>query len=356
MSQASSTPQALASERQAALAAWALASLQLAGIPDFQNYRLMVASDDASFRRYFRATSETHATDTYIFVDAPPEKEDSRPFVQVQAMLAGAGLAVPRIYRADLAQGFMMLADFGDTLYLDMLADNQAFQIETRYQAAFQGIRQMQQIRVLEQLPVYDDAKLRTEMALFTDWFLAQQLALVIEPREQALIQQLFDALVTAALSQPQVFVHRDYHCRNLMVIAGEQPGIIDFQDAVRGPLTYDLVSLLKDCYHQFPRSQVVGWVNQAHRQWMQSVPESPVEAAEFLRWFDLMGMQRHLKCAGIFSRLNLRDGKTRYLNDIPLVLAYIVEVCGLYPEFTEIGAWLSEQVLPRLDAIEGGK
>lgn len=356
MNEMSSTPQTLASERQAALAAWALASLQLADIPDHQHYRLAAASDDASFRRYFRATHLTRTTDSYIFVDAPPEKEDSGPFVQVQAMLARAGLAVPRVYRADLVQGFMMLADFGDILYLDMLAENQAAQIETNYQAAFQGIRQMQAIPVAKHLPAYDEAKLRTEMALFTDWFLAQQLGLVIEPREQALLQRLFDTLVTTALDQPQVFVHRDYHSRNLMVIAGEQPGIIDFQDAVRGPLTYDLVSLLKDCYHRFPRPQVVNWVNETHQQWLQGAPENPVDAAEFLRWFDLMGMQRHLKCAGIFSRLNLRDGKRRYLHDIPLVMAYIVEVCDLYPELSEIGDWLSERVLPRLGALESGK
>lgn len=347
MSQLSVTSSGSAADRLAALTDWAQASLRQVGVPASKGFTLSAASDDASFRRYFRAVG---AAETYIFVDAPPDKENSRPFLQVQGLLAAAGLAVPRVYRADLDQGFMMLADFGDTLYLDMLSEGQANQIEEKYQAAMKSIRRMQAIVVGDQVPTYNEAKLRTEMDLFTEWFLDQQLGLVLEAQERAMIQQLFDVLITSALVQPRVFVHRDYHARNLMVIAGEQPGIIDFQDAVLGPLTYDLVSLLKDCYHRFSRTQVVDWVTEAHQQWLQEQPKEPVDVDQFLRWFDFMGMQRHLKCAGIFARLNLRDGKARYLKDIPLVLSYIVEVCAIYPEFEAVGHWLSKRVLPRLE------
>jgi aminoglycoside/choline kinase family phosphotransferase len=341
---ASQSPGAQA--RQSALVDWAHAALQGAGIPAPESYQLSVASDDASFRRYFRAVA---ADQSYIFVDAPPDKEDSRPFVAVQALLAAAGLQVPNVYAADLAVGFMMLADFGNTLYLDRVVAGQPAEVDALYQAAMKDIFCMQQIDTACDLPAYDEAKLRSEMALFEDWFLVQQLGLELDESGREILQRVLDSLAVAALTQPQVFVHRDYHSRNLMVLEGGRPGIIDFQDAVVGPLTYDLVSLLKDCYYRFPRHQVVQWVDDFYQQWAAQQSADVIDAAGFLRWFDLMGMQRHLKCAGIFSRLNLRDGKARYLSDIPLVLAYILEVSSLYPEFSDFGDWLTAHVVPRM-------
>ena len=337
--------------RQSALVLWAKAALTNAGVATPENYRLSIASDDASFRRYFRAVSSGQS---YIFVDAPPAREDSRPFVAVQALLAAAGLQVPHVYAADLAQGFMMLGDFGNTLYLDRLVVGEPAEVEQLYQAGMQGIFRMQQIDAAGELPAYDAAKLRSEMALFEDWFLRRQLALTPDPQDCQRLHQVVDSLTSTALAQPQVFVHRDYHSRNLMVLGSGEPGIIDFQDAVVGPLTYDLVSLLKDCYYRFPRQQVVQWVDDFYQHWAARQTTAVIDSAGFLRWFDLMGLQRHLKCAGIFSRLNLRDGKARYLSDIPLVLDYIIEVCSLYSEFGDFGDWLRTHVVPQLAARVG--
>jgi hypothetical protein len=335
--------------RLVALSRWAQVALMQAGAPQPYDYQLAPASDDASFRRYFRATNA--ASDTYIFVDAPPDKEDTQTFVDIQGLLFAAGLRVPSLYQSDLSLGFMMLSDFGDQLYLDLLKTPAPLMVEHYYQSAFSSLVQMQQITRLDKLPVYDSQRLATEMQLFPDWFLHSYLELTLDPEDQTLLAELNDTLISAALQQPRVFVHRDYHCRNLMVIDDGPPGIIDFQDAVLGPLTYDLVSLLKDCYHRFPRQQVVIWVQGFYAQLQRQGVDVGTDAAGFLRWFDLMGMQRHLKCAGIFARLALRDSKARYLEDIPLVMAYILEVCHLYPEFSEVEAWLMRQVMPALQA-----
>jgi aminoglycoside/choline kinase family phosphotransferase len=335
--------------RRAALDLWAQAALLNAGAPLPQGYQLESASDDASFRRYFRATNA--AGDTYIFVDAPPDKEDSQAFVDIQGLLFAAGLRVPVLYQADPSLGFMMLSDFGRQLYLDLLQTAAPSVVEHHYQSAFSSLRLMQQVAPLDTLPVFDGQRLATEMNLFPEWFLMNYLQLNLDSDDQALLESLNTSLISAALQQPVVFVHRDYHCRNLMVIDDGPPGIIDFQDAVAGPVTYDLASLLKDCYHRFPRPQVVSWVQDFYEQLQREGVDVGTDAAGFLRWFDLMGMQRHLKCAGIFARLALRDGKARYLEDIPLVMAYILEVCALYPEFAEVGAWLERQVMPALHA-----
>jgi len=335
--------------RKAALISWAQQALIEADAPSPQDYELESASDDASFRRYFRAIGS--APETFIFVDAPPDKENSQAFVDIQALLFAAGLRVPRLYQADLGLGFMMLSDFGNQLYLDLLNAGSPVAVEHHYQAAFSSLRQMQQMTRLDDLPDYDSQRLGDEMNLFPEWFLSTYLQLHLDSADKALLARLSNTLIDAAQQQPVVFVHRDYHCRNLMVIDAGPPGIIDFQDAVRGPLTYDLVSLLKDCYHLFPRHQVETWVQGFYAQLVLDKVDVGTDAAGFLRWFDLMGMQRHLKCAGIFSRLALRDGKARYLEDIPLVMAYILEVCRLYPEFSEIGAWLDQKVMPVLEA-----
>ena len=198
-------------------------------------------------------------------------------------------------------------------------------------------------------LPPYDENRLRTEMALFTEWFLPHQLDIRVSQGVSSMLAAVFDLLVENARSQPQRFVHRDYHCRNLMVAASNNPGILDFQDAVIGPVTYDLVSLYKDCYYRFDRSWVEEEVSRFHRQLVDC---NLLEAdAPLLEWFDLMGAQRHLKCAGIFSRLNLRDGKAGYLGDIPLVIEYLAEVAEMYPALAEFGAWLDAVIEPRMQA-----
>lgn len=333
--------------RELMLTKWTAEKLKQMNLLLAPDFRLTPASDDASFRRYFRAV--TTGGQTFICVDAPPQLEDSAPFVQVSGLLIGAGLVAPDVLHADLEQGFMLLTDLGDRLYLDIIRSGDEEQVRHVYGFAIDAILKMQRIHA-GILPVYDQALLEREMRLFPDWFLSQQLALVLSDDERAQIDGIFTLLIDSALSQPRVFVHRDFHSRNLMVIAGDA-GIIDFQDAVNGPVTYDLVSLLRDCYHRFDTGVLDHWLN-IYLSQLQAGTGIDVDERQFRRWFDLMGMQRHLKCAGIFSRLNLRDGKPRYLADIPLVMSYIREVCAGYEELAEFGRWLDSRVMPRLDRL----
>lgn len=328
--------------RRSALDAWALGRLEDRGLKLPGDFHLQPASDDASFRRYFRYCGDP----SFIFVDAPPTWEDSSLFIAIAALLTAAGLNAPEVFEHDLDSGFMMLKDLGEDLYFDKLSD--ADQIEPLYQDAFVALAKMQQISAI--VDPYDEVLLQEEMSLFPDWFLSRQLGIDCAPD---MLQEVFSLMVANASNQPQVFVHRDYHCRNLMV-SQPNPGIIDFQDAVIGPITYDLVSLLKDCYHKFPVDQIERWVMEYRaRVVLAGQLEASVSESTFLRWFDLMGFQRHLKCAGIFSRLNLRDGKPGYLADIPLVLQYLLEVCERYTELNSFGFWLQEVVLPRMDSTE---
>jgi aminoglycoside/choline kinase family phosphotransferase len=328
--------------RKSALDAWALGRLEDRGLKLPVDFHLQPASDDASFRRYFRYSGDP----SFIFVDAPPAFEDSSPFITIAALLSSAGLNAPEVFAHDVDSGFMMLKDLGEDLYFDKLSDTN--QIEQLYQDAFVALAKMQQISAT--LDPYDEVLLQDEMSLFPDWFLSRQLDIDCAPE---LLEEVFGLMIANASSQPQVFVHRDYHCRNLM-IAQPNPGIIDFQDAVIGPITYDLVSLLKDCYHKFPVDQIERWVMEYRaRLVIAGQLEASVSEATFRRWFDFMGFQRHLKCAGIFSRLNLRDGKPGYLADIPLVLQYLSEVCERYTELKPFGSWLQEVVVPRMDSTE---
>lgn len=335
--------------REAALRDWGGEALRAMTIAVGEDFSLAPASDDASFRRYFRGVV---AGQGYIFVDAPPDKEDSRPFVQVASMLREADVNAPRVFAHDFELGFMLLTDLGEQLFFDVLASREDEAIEHHYQSAFSSLLRMQQIDGRGLLPFYDEAKLREEMGLFTEWFLAQQLGLETDAEELASIDAVFDLLVASALDQPQVFVHRDFHCRNLMVVPNADPGVIDFQDAVTGPVTYDLVSLLRDCYHRFDSATIERWVEQNRVAASNKGLIGDVDPVTFRRWFDWMGLQRHLKCAGIFSRLNLRDGKARYLADIPLVVDYIVEVCDVYEELAEFAAWMRSRVVRRLPRL----
>ena len=319
---------------------WAKTILASQGVKVSSDFCVIAASDDASFRRYFRGETEMGS---FIFVDAPPEREDCQTFEKISELLVDIGINAPRVYQADFAEGFMMLTDLGNQLYLDVLKSHDVELIGRLYAEAFSVLRKMAHISCAE-LPRYDEIRLQEEMNLFPGWFLTQQLSLSLSENENQMLEKVFGFLIENAIEQPQVFVHRDYHSRNLMVVTGDNPGVIDFQDAVSGPVTYDLVSLLKDCYWRFPRNQVVDWV-ETYRQ----DSSLDVGAEEFLRWFDLMGLQRHLKCVGIFSRLNLRDGKPDYLKDIPLVIEYILEVCDIYIEGAEFADWLRSHVIPHL-------
>jgi aminoglycoside/choline kinase family phosphotransferase len=305
--------------------------------------KYVAITNDASFRRYFRVTLASRA---YIVMDAPPEKENCRPFVDIAQRLQASGLNAPRIVASDLEQGFLLLTDLGSQLYLSAL--NEETQVENLYSDALAALEIMQTRTYSEGLPLYDHALLHREMDLFTNWLVEKHLNLSLSSADQDSLEQCFKLLSREALSQPQVFVHRDYHSRNLMVIPQHNPGILDFQDAVKGPVTYDLVSLLRDCYIAWPHERVNGWAKHYYKQVQQAgILEGVVDETEFLRWFDWMGIQRHLKASGIFARLYHRDGKAGYLKDIPRTLNYIVEVGRHYPEMAFLQALVSERVLP---------
>lgn len=307
--------------------------------------RLESVSDDASFRRYFRFVD---AAPGRLLVDAPPEHEDSPSFLKISASMIAEGLNVPEVFAADLEQGYMMVSDLGDELYLDRIA-RVPEDTDRLYREAVQALIRMQRIQC--DLPAYDEGRLLDEMNLFDEWFLARQLRIELSDELRNMLHRTYRMLVENALEQPACFVHRDYHGRNLMVVPSNPPGIIDFQDAVYGPITYDLVSLYKDCYHRFDRQQVEDAVATFHSELVATKVLSSDQPV--LKWFDLMGAQRHLKCVGIFSRLNLRDGKSRYLPDIPLVVDYLIGVGDLYEEMADLGDWLRREIAPSLSGQE---
>lgn len=307
--------------------------------------RIVPASGDASFRRYFRVYS---AGRSLIAMDAPPPMEDVRPYVQVTRLLQPTGVTVPKLYAVDEDRGFALVSDLGTTCYRDELAPESADRL---YHGAIEALTRFQHAVDIRWCgrPPYSEELLRRELGLFREWFLERWSELRLDAAEEALLEETASVLVQSALEQPKVFVHRDYHSRNLMVCAeGRNPGILDFQDAVIGPLTYDLVSLLRDCYVSWPQSRVDRWVccylETAQRRGLSI----PCGEAQFRRWFDLMGMQRHLKAIGIFARLALRDGKTSYLGDIPRTLKYLTEVCARYEEFQAFAAFLSREIIAR--------
>jgi aminoglycoside/choline kinase family phosphotransferase len=313
--------------------------------------RIEPASSDASFRRYFRVFTDGAS---YIVMDAPPQHEDVRPYLKVSRLLESLGAHVPHVHETDTARGLLLLEDLGTTLYLDRL--NAGDDPEPLYRDALAALAAIQ-VRGREasrELPPYDHAALERELALMPEWLLRRHLALEPSAAEAELIAASFGFLIGEGLAQPEVFVHRDYHSRNLMVVSGRNPGVIDFQDALRGPVGYDLVSLLKDCYIAWPRARVVGWVSGYRAQLVALGGAAGAGEAEFLRWFDLIGVQRHIKVLGIFCRLWYRDGKAGYLADLPRVLAYVLESCAQYAELEPLGRFLEQRVaaaLPRANA-----
>jgi len=318
----------------------------------FSEYTLKPASSDASFRRYFRVT---HEGESWIVMDAPPQKEDSRPFIAVAKLLLEAGLNVPEVIDADLEQGYLLLSDLGSRPYLQELGEAT---VERLYGDALGALASIQTTRPEPgSLPPYDRRLLLAEQELFREWLVGRHLGIALTAEQSALCDRVFDRLAGNALAQPQVTVHRDYHSRNLMVTGRNNPGILDFQDAVTGAVTYDLVSLLRDCYIAWPRARVEEWALGYQELALQSgiLREEHDDPAQFLRWFDLMGMQRHLKAAGIFARLNHRDGKPGYLADIPRTLGYVTEVASRHDDLAEFGEFVQREVLERLPASEPG-
>ncbi len=282
-------------------------------------------------------------------MDAPPPQEDCLPFVRVAGYLEAMNLNAPRVIDADLDRGFLLLTDLGTRLYLNELTDNPS-SAPTLYADAIGALLVMQREGAAFQaaLPPYDEALLRFEMSLFHDWLCGTHLGIHLDAAEERAWQALCDMLTDNALNQPQVFVHRDYHSRNLMVSPHGNPGILDFQDAVEGPLTYDLVSLLKDCYVRWPAEDVWRWALDFYEQ-LDDTLQTRIDVTLFRRYFELMGVQRHLKAAGIFARLNHRDGKPGYMADVPRTLGYIVDVGDDYEELGFVTALIKERVLPGL-------
>ena len=295
-------------------------------------HTLRAASSDASFRRYFRV--DTPDGGTAIVMDAPPPQEDVQPFIHVAELFGQTGITVPQVLAADPERGFLLLSDLGSVTYLHQLNSDTAHAL---YLDAIDALIRLQSQSRPDLLPEYDRALLLRELTLFPDWYLGRHLGATLTAAQQADLDKVFEVLLANNLAQPQVFVHRDYHSRNLMVLAQGNPGILDFQDAVYGPLTYDLVSLLRDAYIEWDEEMVLDW---AIRYWEKArragLPVNP-DIDSFYRDFEFMGLQRHLKVLGIFARLNYRDGKDAYLKDIPLVREYVLKTARRYRELAPL-------------------
>jgi N-acetylmuramate 1-kinase len=308
--------------------------------------RIEAASSDASFRRYFRVF---HPLGSLIVMDAPPQREDVRPYLAVSAMLESLDIHVPHIHEADQRRGLVLLEDLGTTAYLSRLeAGGDADRL---YGDALDALARIQArgADAARALPAYDREILMREMTLMPEWFCERHLQLALTDEDRERLAAAFESLVRAALDQPRVFVHRDFHSRNLMVVEPRNPGVIDFQDALEGPIAYDLVSLLKDCYIAWPRERVLGWLSDFRARLKACGAEAGASDLELTRWLDLIGVQRHLKVLGIFARLWHRDGKPRYLADLPLTLRYLLDTCALYPELADLGRFLATRAAPRL-------
>jgi aminoglycoside/choline kinase family phosphotransferase len=295
-------------------------------------FALAPASADASFRRYFRATFDDGMT--RIVMDAPPAHEDVRPWLHVQRLFAAAGALVPEVLAQDIERGFLLISDLGSTTYLSALAAG--MDADSLYRAALDTLIDIQRSSRPGALPAYDRALLERELGLFPEWYLDRHLGLELDTAEQNALAAVFEKILAVNLAEPCVFVHRDYHSRNLMV-DGARPGVIDFQDAVYGPITYDLVSLFKDAYVEWDEEQTLDWLA---RYWEKAKRAGLPVAADFgafFRDYEWMGVQRHLKVLGIFARLKHRDGKDGYLKDMPRVAAYLRATCARYAELAPL-------------------
>ncbi|HYT47634.1 MAG TPA: phosphotransferase [Burkholderiales bacterium] len=320
-----------ADTRRAALSGWLAAQLRAA------RFSLEPASEDASFRRYWRARLEDGRS--FVVMDAPPDKEDCRPFVRVAGLLRAAGVHAPEIFAQDHGLGFLLLADLGTTPYLEALTADNAARL---FADATEALLRWQLATRQGELPPYDEALLRREMNLFPEWYIAQHLKIDLSLDQKRSLENIFALLAKDALAQPRVYVHRDYMPRNLMVCE-PNPGVLDFQDAVLGPITYDMVSLLRDAFISWDEERVLDW---GVRYWEKAKRAAlPVMAdfAEFWRAFEWMGLQRHLKVLGIFARIRYRDGKPKYLEDTPRFIGYARAVATRYRELAPLARLLDE-------------
>jgi len=309
--------------------------------------QLVPITGDASFRRYFRFSI---AKKSYILMDAPTPAEDCSRFVATQQAFVQAGLLVPQIIAQDIPLGLLLLSDLGDTLLLSKLTE------QTVTAFYHQALAELTKVRTISStsagaLPVFDQAFLLREMQIFIDWFVLQHLKLTLNEQEQAMLLRHFLLLADTALQQPQAGMHRDYHSRNLMLQPNGDLAVIDFQDVVTGPVTYDAVSLLKDCYIKWPAELVQVFSHELYQSLrVQAQLPLDISPEQFQLWFDWMGLQRHIKVCGIFCRLYHRDGKAGYLADLPRVFDYVLEVTSRYPQLQELDLWLKQKVQPALE------
>ncbi len=319
-------------QRQQQLTDW------LSGLFPDTSFTISVASADASFRRYFRATFADGST--RIVMDAPPQHEDCKPFLHVGKLFEDAGAHVPHVYAQDLTQGFLLLSDLGSTTYLQALEASNA---KPLYGAATDALIKIQLASQPDQLPPYDEALLRRELDLFPEWYIGKHLGVTLSDKQRNALEDCFRRILDNNLAQPSVYVHRDYHSRNLMFVADNNPGVLDFQDAVYGPITYDLASLFKDAYIKWEEADVMDWLI---RYWEKARKAGlPVreDFGDFYRDYEWMGVQRHIKVLGIFARLYHRDGKDGYLKDMPLVFEYLHKACSRYIHLKPLQVLLEE-------------
>lgn len=318
-------------ERAQALQNW------VSGVLPDVHFQITPLAGDASFRRYFRVLTDK---ESFVAMDAPPSHEDCKPFVAIDQALLKTDVRAPMIFAKNLTLGFLLLSDFGDTQLQSVLDDQNA---EHSYHLAMQDLLSIQTCSHVENysLPNFDENLYWKEFEIFSTWYVQKNLNLAISAQTELMLKNTYRLLINSANSQPQVFVHRDYHSRNLMCCADGRLGILDFQDAVMGPITYDLVSLLKDCYVAWPKKLVESCVALFYEALLKRNKINFIAFNDFLKYFDLMGLQRHIKCLGIFSRLAYRDNKQNYLKEIPRVLNYVLETCEQYPEYSDLKNFL---------------
>ena len=331
----------LSDEREQKLAQWVAAQIS----SNLSRVLLTPIASDAGFRRYFRFESPSLSPTKWLAVDAPPQTEDSQQFVALARYFNQHGVSTPKIFAVDEAQGFLLVEDFGDELLHTKL---DADTVDSLYTISFKTLLDLQHCPDNTALiPRYDQALLHRELLIFSEWFAENLLGYSLDAYDNAMLAQIFSALEESALSQPQTLVHRDFHSRNLISRPHEGLGMIDFQGALWGACTYDLASLLRDCYVRWPAQQVKAWALTYRQQAMVAGLLTDVSETEFLRWFDWIGLQRHIKVLGIFARLHLRDGKHHYLCDLPLVIRYTLEVAEHYPQFNAFASWFKTNLLP---------
>jgi N-acetylmuramate 1-kinase len=295
-------------------------------------FNITPLAGDASFRRYYRIQLMDQSL---VAMDSPPDKEDCQPFIDLAHIFAKQGLHVPHIYHIDTAQGFLLLSDLGDELYSRCLASQNA---DCLYQTAIDQLHIIQTISPQAYaFPSFSAELFREELTRFQEWYLEKHLNLELTLAERNMLSDTFEVLIQNALEQPQVCVHRDYHSRNLLKLLNQNLGILDFQDAVWGPITYDLVSLIRDCYIDWPKHKVMQWATYFY----EGITTFRIDSEQFLRWFDLMGVQRHLKATYIFARKFRRDDTPTYLSDIPRALNYVCDVAQAYPELHPLREFL---------------